>query len=149
VKTSEELSVTNENEYYFTNTVTLENTDIENNILQLINTYRLSIGLNTLEINTSIKIQTEQHSLYMANESEMSHDLFYIRKSNLENTISASHIKENVAYGYATAQSVLNAWLNSDSHKAVIEDVNFSYFNISAQKNDQEIYYFTLICTND
>ncbi len=84
----------------------------------------------------------------MANESEMSHDLFYIRKSNLEQTISASHIKENVAYGYTTAQGVLNAWLNSNSHKAVIEHVNFSYFNISAQKNDQGIYYFTLICAN-
>ena len=148
LETTDSMNVSSNSEYYFSTLVSKNNTAIENDILQLVNEYRARIGLNTLLVNTSIKVQAQQHSLYMVNENAMSHDLFFIRKANLSGSIAAVRVKENVGYGYNSAESVFNAWLNSESHKEVIEDQSFTYFNVSAEQNIEGEYYFTLLCTN-
>jgi uncharacterized protein YkwD len=117
---------------------------IEIEILELINNHRISKGLSSLGNMTPIKAQAYSHTDYMVDKDEMSHDNFYLRSSTLKNNEGAITVGENVAYAYSSAESVVNAWINSESHRANIEG-DFTNFDISAEKNNEGKWYFTNI----
>ncbi|MEQ3665463.1 MULTISPECIES: CAP domain-containing protein [unclassified Olleya] len=117
---------------------------IEIEILELINQHRISLGLNTLDNLNIIKGQAFSHTDYMVNINEVNHDNFYSRKNYLVNNANALKVSENVAYGFSSASSVVNAWLNSDGHKRTIEG-DFTDFDISAELDENNKWYFTNI----
>ena len=117
---------------------------IEIEILELINNHRLSIGLGVLNDLGAIKAQAYGHTDYMIDRSEISHDNFLQRKANLINNAGASRVGENVAYAYSSSESVVNAWLNSEGHRNVIEG-DYTDFDISAEKDNNGKWYFTNI----
>ena len=117
---------------------------IEIEILELINQHRISIGLNALENLKVIKGQAFSHTDYMVNINEVNHDNFYSRKNYLVNNVNALKVSENVAYGFSSASSVVNASLNSDGHKRNIEG-DFTDFEISAELGENNKWYFTNI----
>lgn len=117
---------------------------IENEILNLINEYRVDNGLSVLQQLNVIKSQTHNHTNYMVSKSAVSHDNFYQRKEYLTTNADAKSVAENVAYGYTTAISVVNAWLNSDGHKKNIEG-DYNYFEVSAEKDVNGKWYYTNI----
>ncbi|WP_397362615.1 CAP domain-containing protein [Olleya sp. R77988] len=121
-----------------------ESKPIEIKILELINQHRISIGLNVLENHDLIKGQAYSHTDYMIDINEVNHDFFYSRKSYLVNNADATRVSENVAYGYTSAESVVNAWLNSDGHRGNIEG-DFTNFEISAELGENNKWYFTNI----
>ena len=99
-------------------------------VMDLINTYRVSVGLNKLEQINYISYKSEQHNIHMIADNELSHNDFVARSADIMNVIGAKTVSENLAYNYSTPQSVLNAWLNSPTHKENIVG-NFSHFGIS------------------
>ena len=115
---------------------------IEIEILELLNNHRITIGLNTLGDLSKIKATAYSHTDYMREKQEVSHDNFYLRSNSLKNNPGATKVGENVAYGYSSAQSVVNAWLNSESHREIIEG-DFTNFDISAEKDPNGKWYFT------
>jgi len=117
---------------------------IEIEILELINNHRLSKGLTPLRNMDIIKSQAYNHTDYMIEHNQVSHDNFYERKNYLMNNTGAKSVSENVAYGFTSAESVVNAWLNSEGHKENIEG-NFSDFDISAERNAEGKWYYTNI----
>jgi len=117
---------------------------IEIEIMEIINSHRISLGLNSLNANGMIKGQAYSHSDYMVVNNNVSHDNFYQRKAYLVNNDGAQVVSENVAYGFTSAQSVVNAWLNSEGHRENLEG-DFTEFDISAEQNDQGKWYFTNI----
>ncbi|OIQ15623.1 CAP domain-containing protein [Lacinutrix sp. MedPE-SW] len=132
--------ITSTNEYV----VIPESKLIEIEILELINEYRISKGLNVLEPLDAIKGQAYSHSDYMVETNNVSHDNFYTRKAYLVNNAGAQTVTENVAYGFTNAESVVNAWLNSEGHKANIEG-DFTNFEVSAEQNEDGKWYYTNI----
>ena len=117
---------------------------IEVEILELINTHRITLGLSALNDMGAIKAQAFGHTDYMVVQQEVSHDNFYQRKQNLESYVGATKVGENVAYAYSSAESVVNAWLNSDGHRNVIEG-DYTDFDVSAEKDGDGKWYFTNI----
>ncbi len=117
---------------------------IEIEILELINAHRISEGLNPLNNHNTIKAVAFTHTDYMVEVNTVSHDNFFQRKNSLIQNASATKVSENVAYAYSSAQSVVNAWLNSEGHRANIEG-DFTDFDISAEKNAEGKWYFTNI----
>ncbi|MBJ6369830.1 CAP domain-containing protein [Snuella sedimenti] len=117
---------------------------IEVEILELINNHRLSKGLNPLNNMNIIKSQAYTHTDYMVENNIVSHDNFYKRSNYLKSNAGAIKVSENVAYGYTSAQSVVNAWIKSEGHKKNIEG-DFSNFDISAEKNEDGKWYYTNI----
>ena len=110
----------------------------------MINDYRISNGLNPLNNMDLIKSQAYNHTDYMVEQNSVSHDYFFQRKTFLVNNAGALKVNENVAYGFTSAQSVVNAWLNSEAHRENIVG-DFTDFDISAEKNSQGKWYFTNI----
>lgn len=137
---SEQIQIEAQND-----TINIEDTKIiEAEILNLINEHRNNLNLPLLGELEIIKSQTQAHTKYMIEKGELSHDFFYERKQFLVSKTDASDVSENVAYGYTSARTVVNAWLNSDGHKQNIEG-DFTHFNVTAQQNEEGKWYYTNI----
>lgn len=137
-------SIDDKDDKVATEIIVPETKQIEIEILELINDYRLSNGyaaLNTMEI---IKSQAYSHTDYMIEQNNVSHDNFSQRSSYLINYAGAISVSENVAYGYSSAQTVVNAWIDSQAHRENILG-NYTSFDISAEKNSDGKWYFTNI----
>ena len=125
-------------------TTVITEKSIEAEILVLINNYRVANGLSILNKLQTIKSQANTHTNYMIDQNKISHDFFYQRKEYLTQNANAVGVGENVAYGYSSAESVVNAWIKSEGHKKNIEG-NFTHFEISAEKDADGKWYFTNI----
>jgi uncharacterized protein YkwD len=117
---------------------------IEIQVLELINNHRLSLGLNPLSDMSLVKSVAFSHTDYMVDNNEVSHANFYKRNDYLKAHAGAKKVSENVAYGYSSAQTVVNAWLKSDTHRATIEG-DFTSFDVAAEKNLDGKWYYTNI----
>ena len=104
--------------------------DTELKLVTLINDYRQSIGLSTLQVINHISFKSEEHNEYMIDNNVVNHDYFYDRSENLIEVLGAEKVGENVAYNYLTAESAFAAWMNSPTHRANIEG-DFTHFGVS------------------
>jgi uncharacterized protein YkwD len=112
--------------------------------MNLINSYRVSVGLNALEQINHISHKSEEHDNYMISNNVVNHNNFVARSENLISVLAAKRVGENVAFNYNSPQSVVNAWLNSPTHKENIEG-NYTHFGISIRKNPDGKKYYTNI----
>lgn len=117
---------------------------IEIEILERINNHRIGIGLNALNNLGIIKSVAHTHTDYMVEINEVNHDNFIQRKNSLVQHADALTVSENVAYGYNSAEAVVNAWLNSEGHRANLEG-NYTDFEISAEQNSEGRWFYTNI----
>lgn len=113
-------------------------------VLDLINTHRQSLGLNKLEKTDYVSLKSEEHTNYMITTGVVNHNFFQDRYQSIMTTLGALNVSENLAYNYASPESVVNAWLNSAGHKANIEG-DFTHFGISIRTNKEGKKYFTNI----
>ncbi|WP_458626934.1 CAP domain-containing protein [Winogradskyella sp. PC D3.3] len=117
---------------------------IEIEIMELINAYRITEGLNPLNNHNTVKAVASTHTDYMIEVNNVSHDHFYLRKQSLQANANANIVTENVAYGFSSAESVVNAWLASPSHRDNIQG-DYTDFDVSAEQNSEGKWYFTNI----
>ena len=111
-------------------------------ILVLINAHRASVNLAPIKKDQQYaSAYAVEHTLYMIKKAQINHDNFNIRTQALK-TKGAIKVGENVAFGYSTAESVVNAWLNSPPHRRAIEG-NYTHSGFGVVKGSNGGYYFT------
>lgn len=71
--------------------------------MDLINNYRISIGLNPLEKINYISLKSEEHDNYMITNNVVNHDDFVSRSENIMKVLGAKTVGENIAYNYITS----------------------------------------------
>ncbi len=108
--------------------------ETESKLVMLVNDYRESLGLSTLEVVNHISYKSEEHNYYMIENNVFNHDYFQQRSDNLIRVLGAERVGENIAYNYLTAESAFAAWLNSPAHKANIEG-DYTHLGISVTTN--------------
>lgn len=118
---------------------------LEIELMNLVNIYRNGIGLPSLSSLKSVSNEAKTHTVYMIERGEVSHDNFSIRTFNLIENENALGVCENVSYGKQTANEVLQSWLLSSSHKAMIEGKDLTHFGISAIQDSYGKYFITQI----
>ena len=118
--------------------------EMELEILQLVNQYRLSNGLDQLLMNEVHYRHARSHTEYMISKNQISHENSSERFKAIGNELGSNRFGENVAAGYPTANDVVQAWLSSDGHRKNIEG-DFTLTGISAIRNPKGQYYFTQI----
>ncbi len=138
----EEANIPNE---YSSQNTNVTYTQLDYEIAELINSYRISQGLNALNILNEVSREAITHSQYMVNQGALSHDYFYLRSQNIIDAVNAENVSENVGFGFTNAQSLVNAWLNSEGHRQNIENPDFTDFGISTQQDEEGKNYFTNI----
>jgi uncharacterized protein YkwD len=121
---------------------TYDATELE--AMDLINEYRVSVGLNALQQINHISFKSEEHDNYMIANNVVNHNNFVSRSENLISVLGAKRVGENVAYNYNTPKAALTAWLNSPSHKENIVG-NYTHFGIAIKTNADGKKYYTNI----
>lgn len=123
--------------------------DMTTEIMQYVNNYRATKGLEPLSSDPAIVQDAIEHSKNMANKRvPFGHDGFNGRYKDLSNKLSpVMGCAENVACGDVDAEQVVTMWLNSDGHRKNIEgNYNLSGIGV-AEGNDGQLY-FTQIFVN-
>lgn len=119
-----------------------ENDSIVQEIHQLINNHRNSIGKKALIFNDEVSKIALEHTNYMISKNKISHDNFNIRFTQLRKIVNAVSMAENVASHQQTGAEVVKDWINSNGHRKNIEE-NYTHTGIGVKKNSKGNYYFT------
>ncbi len=115
---------------------------LADDILYLVNEHRMSLGLSTIERDQQYaSAYAVKHTKYMIDMDRINHDNFGVRSAGLKDR-GAIRVGENVAYGYTSAEDVVLAWLNSPSHKDIIEG-NYTHSGFGVIPNENGTFYFT------
>jgi len=118
---------------------------MEDEVLEIINEHRNSLGLKSLKMNQTILEESRIHSCNMANGiTPFGHDGFGARLKRIKAKIGGGGGSENVAWGYHSAQSVVNGWLTSSGHKKNIEG-NHDITGIGICRGNNGGIYYTQI----
>lgn len=126
------------------NTLSVENIDtFSSEVLLLINAHRATLDLPALLTHREAKNEALDHTAYMIQRNRISHDNFSDRSDYLKAN-GAQVVSENVAFGFRTAQDVVQGWLDSPDHRTAIEG-NFTHSGVSVARNENGIHYFTQI----
>ncbi|WP_085994332.1 CAP domain-containing protein [Oceanobacillus senegalensis] len=110
----------------------------EKEVVELTNQERAKYGLPALEIDTELSKVARDKSKDMAENNYFSHNSpvygspFDMMKSY---GISYKTAGENIAKGQRTPAEVVNAWMNSDGHRANILNENFTHIGVGYVEN--------------
>jgi uncharacterized protein YkwD len=144
-----------------TPTATRGNTATEAEIIQLVNAQRLANGLAPLAASGLLNVAAALHSQDMAAIGSvygpnvgMQHTLYGTTRPEVPDRLAAAGYDdwntsyawgENIAYGYQSAQSVMNGWMNSPGHRANILSANFTEIGVSVMVGTDGIPYYTQV----
>lgn len=142
VVTSCSTTDTTSEEELFESTALVNMTTPEEELFNLVNEHRISIGLQALAFSSEAYKYAEEHNVYMITEDKLSHDHFSSRASKLASETNAVLVGENVAKDFTTNMATLNGWLNSPAHKSTIEG-DFTHSAVSITINGNGKPFFT------
>ncbi len=127
-----------------TSKVVVELSVQEQELIDIVNNYRTSQGLNELEFSAEAYKYASEHNEYMISQGALSHDNFEARASTISEITSANFVAENVAKDYPQVENALEGWLNSSSHKNTIEG-DFTHTTLSIMNDTEGNPYYTQI----
>lgn len=119
---------------------------IEREVVRLVNVERQKNGLSPLELDVELSNVARTKSKDMATNNYFSHTSptygspFEMMK---QFGINYSAAGENIAMGQSTAASVVNAWMNSEGHRANILNANFTKIGVGYYKGSNGSPYWT------
>lgn len=104
----------------------------------LVNQYRATVGCPQLEWDANVAGVAQDHSEDMVERDFFSHT--NPDGASAGNRLSAAGVSwtrwgENIAAGYATAEAVLGAWLDSEGHRRNIESCAFQRHGVGLADN--------------
>jgi uncharacterized protein YkwD len=121
---------------------TASHSNMESELFEIINNYRIGLNLNALEFEDSSYFFTKKHSKYMISQGNTSHDNFAKRAEQISINTGATFVAENVAKDYDTVVETFEAWLESDGHRFNIEG-DYTHSAISIKENEEGDLNFT------
>jgi uncharacterized protein YkwD len=125
------------------------NTAFAAQVLTLINQDRASLGEAPLTTDWALTDSAQWKSMNMSGFNYFDHEDDPIGRSVQQRLqdcgypAASSDWGENIAEGYSTPASVVQAWLNSPGHKANIEDADFTTTGIGVAENSSGYWYWT------
>lgn len=121
--------------------------DIERRTYDVVNDYRVSIGLPALEYSEALAAITRQHSQDMATgRSSFGHAGAPVRMRAAQDIIRLKTFAENIAFNNAPAhrapRRALSGWLGSQSHRKTIEG-EFDLTGVGSARGENGFIYLT------
>lgn len=114
--------------------------DLGDRVVALVNAHRASIGRGALSKSGSLQRAAEWKSLHMGHYRYMQHsDPAPPLARSVGDRLAAcgyagSGYGENIAFGFQSAESVMQGWLSSPGHRANIESPSFTAIGVGAAR---------------
>jgi uncharacterized protein YkwD len=115
---------------------------VENELLQLVNQHRNTLGYPGLSFSAVAYDYANSHTDYMISTGTLSHHNFSARASQITSEVNAKAVAENVAKDYSSAEKALEGWLGSEAHRKTMEG-DFSHTAVSVKQDANGNLYFT------
>jgi uncharacterized protein YkwD len=117
----------------------------EKALLQLTNEARKKDGLPELNVNAKLMKAARGHSANMAKHEKADHELDNKKPADRvkEAGYSFGLLGENVAFGLLKPAEVMETWLKSDEHRAVILDKDYVDVGMAVAKGANGTLYWT------
>lgn len=117
-------------------------------ILNLVNAERAKAGLSELKLDLSVTAAANVR----ANEIKQSFshtrpDGSSFSSALKEQGVSYKRSGENIAWGQKSPEQVMNAWMNSDGHRANILNKNFENIGIGYYEDENGVKYWVQLFT--
>ncbi|MCK9558037.1 MAG: CAP domain-containing protein [Candidatus Cloacimonetes bacterium] len=106
----------------------------EHKLLKALNAMREKYGLKALILDVQLHRTARQHCGWMSRTYKLIHQ--------------AGHHAENIAMGQPDVDSVMEAWMNSDGHRANILNPNYTKVGIAAYESEGGAIYWCQQFTN-
>ncbi len=129
-----------------TATPTSQGNSFESEVFKLVNQERIKAGLDLLSNDTRLTSSARKHSEDMAQQNFFSH-------RSLDGRTPGDRIKaegysgftygENIAAGFSTPESVMEAWMNSPGHRANILNPDFCDIGVGYAEGGNFRHYWT------
>lgn len=116
----------------------------ENELFDLVNEHRLSLGLNELQFESVSYYFAKEHTKYMIEDGKTSHTNFGQRAKSISDKTGASDVSENVAKDYDSVIEAFEAWLESPNHRKNLEG-DYTHSALSILPDEEGELYFTQI----
>ena len=105
--------------------------DLASQAVQLVNAHRTAMGLRALVVSPTLSASAVWKAQHMARYAYMAHDdpAPPVSRTAGQRILACGYSAswgENIAYGYASAQAVVDAWLASSGHRANIENASYA-----------------------
>lgn len=125
--------------------------DLTARVLELVNQHRAARGLTQLSVSTTLTNAAIWKSRHMAKYVYMAHadPAPPVARSVSDRLLACGYPVtsagwgENIAYGYSTADAVVQGWLNSPGHRANIENASFRSIGLGAAASSAGRLYWT------
>ncbi|MBC7867847.1 MAG: CAP domain-containing protein, partial [Gloeobacteraceae cyanobacterium ES-bin-316] len=129
---------------YFSLASFLPGSELEAAVVKETNEYRISMGLQPLEIKKELSLLAQEHSENMAGgRSKFGHGGIEKRNERAKQQInSLTNFGENVAYGAETAAEVVGNWKNSTGHRRNLLG-SYKYIGVGIAKNKKGQIFYT------
>ena len=138
-------SCSSDDEGIYFNEIKTEYATMELEIIDLINEYRNSLGMQALETLNMISSVALTQSSHTITNYEMNHDGFTKQQESSMGLTNAKWTGEIVVVGFSSATGAINAILKNEDHRAIIENETYTHVGISIEQNRQGMNYFTQI----
>jgi uncharacterized protein YkwD len=122
------------------------NTSYEDQVVTLVNQERAKAGCKALTVDSRLVTAARGHSQDMATRNYFDHNTPegvtpWTRITNAGYKFSSA--AENIAAGQSTPASVMNAWMNSEGHRANILNCNLRNIGVGLAYNTKHTPYWT------
>jgi uncharacterized protein YkwD len=111
--------------------------DLAGAVLAAVNAHRATVGAPALVVSPTLDAAAVWKARHMAKYGYMAHDdpAPPIARTTADRLVACGYGAgwgENIAYGYPTAQAVMQGWLSSPGHRANIEQPGFASTGVAA-----------------
>lgn len=123
-------------------TVTPMPVDKAEQVTALVNAQRAKAGLSPLTLDKELSANAAVRAEEIVNH--FAHTRPNGSSFSTAITISYRRAGENIAYGYPTAEAVMNGWMNSEGHRANILQSSFTKIGVGVVQKGSTLYWVQL-----
>lgn len=117
-------------------------------VIQLVNAHRATLGLRALQSTPSLTASAVWKARHMARYGYFGHDdpAPPVARTALDRIracgYTGNYVGENIADGFRTPATVMQAWLNSPGHRENIENPNFGAIGVGVAASSSGTVYW-------
>ncbi len=117
-------------------------------VVKLVNEERAKAGLSALEmkadITTAANVRTKEIQQTFSHTRPNGNSFSSVLR---EQGVSFNGAGENIAWGQKSPEQVMNAWMNSDGHRANILNKNFKNIGVGHYQDENGVNYWVQLFT--